>query len=86
MPRPESLDLMVMMLRGLLIVSVERERREGATVDEISTTLARGGLPHAEIATLLGTTANAVRVAVQRGRRRVKRSTRSAGREVGRNA
>ena len=65
----ETAEMTNSLLSGLLAMVVERERRDGVTTNQVAATLARAKLPHAQIAALLGTTADAARMAVQRGRK-----------------
>lgn len=76
MAKPEALEVINISLRALIALIAERDRRDGATINEIATVLGRSGMPHAEIAALLGSTPDGVRVAIQRGRKKNSRQTR----------
>jgi len=64
----DPVDATVTLLRAAVALLVQRERREGVSMDELAATLSRSGLPHAEVATVLDTTHNGARVAARRGR------------------
>jgi len=83
MRRQEETDKVAGLLRGLLAVTVERERREGVSGDQLAATLARCGLAHAESAIILGTTPDGARVAAVRGRKAAEGRPRSRGSRPG---
>jgi len=65
-----SCDEPTALLRGVLAVLIQRERREGVSLDELAATLRRVGMPHAQAAVVLGTTPDGARVAAGRGKKR----------------
>lgn len=69
MTKPETHDVVAVLLRGVIALLAARERRDGRTQDDIAATLARSGMPHVEIAAALGTTSSTARKAVHRGRK-----------------
>ena len=79
MAKAETLERVEMILRALLAVVAERERREGATLNDVAAVLARSGMPFADIAAVLDTTPDAARVSARRGRKKDKNATRSRG-------
>lgn len=85
MPRQDGSEAVVVLLRGLLALMVERERRDGLASNSIAATLARCGMPHVDIAIVLGTSPDAARMAAQRGRRAV-RPARASARKRGTDA
>jgi len=66
-----------LVLRAILSVLIERERRSGVTMDELAATLARVGIGHADAANFLGTTPDGARVAARRGKDKLSRARRT---------
>jgi len=68
MKKRETLESIDLTLRGMLSLLVQHERDDGRAAADIALILTRLGMTHSEIAPLLSTTANAVRVMLQRAR------------------
>jgi len=83
MRRTGEPDSTTALLRGLVALIAEQQRRQGVTGDEIAAVLARCEIPNAELAAVLGTTRDGARMAVQRGRGRPKRRRNQIGRTQG---
>jgi hypothetical protein len=67
-------DRLTATLRGILAMVVEERRQQGMSIGDIAATLFRAGMSYDEIAPLVDSTANAVRVGAQRARAKRLRS------------